>query len=172
MLIQVDKNELGDKRLDEKESLAKIKEENLALRARMGHKIPHQELLKRKDIAEGHRMDWRELLRRLNLLCPFSLVVMDSHVNGVDTIAIKTPSKESGELELTYVTGFPKTVLPEYSWIETDEYDCPTIEHRGWRTVVRSIWKKGLTDGVAVTRVFGDALGKRSELYKHDSPTN
>lgn len=173
MLIQPDINELGDKRLDEEESLAKIKEENVALRKSMGHQIPYQELLKRKELAEGARMDWRELIRRLNILCPFSLVLFDAFVPGYgETVAVKTPSKESHGVELEYVTGFPKTVLPEYSWIETDEHDCPITEHRGWRTVVRTIWKKGLTDGASVARVFGDALGKRSELHNQHAPKN
>ena len=172
MLIQPDIHELGDKRLDPKEALAKIKEGNIALRQSMGHTIPHQELLKRREIAEGHKMDWRELIRRLNLLCPLSLVIFDSIVQGAPTIAIKTPVNGDNGMELQYVTGFPKTVLPEYSWIEVDEHNCPTNEHRGWRNVVRTLWQRGLTDGPSVARIFGDALGARSELHSKTTPKN
>ena len=173
MLIQPDKNELGDKRLSPEEAVVKLKEDNIALRKSFGHQIPHQELLKRKEIAEGRRMEWNELIRRLNLLCPLSLVILDSFVPGVGPcIAIKTAKNGPDGLELQYVTGFPKSVIPEYSWIETDEHDCPIKEHRGWRNVIRSLWKKGLTDGAKISEVFGDALGVRSDLHLQNAPKN
>lgn len=172
MLIQPDKNELGDKRLDPKESLARIKEENTALRASMGHQIANQELLQQRKLAEGQKMDWRELIRRLNLLCPFSLVIFDSAVNGRPTIAIKTPAVENGEHVLSYVTGFYKDALPEFSWVEVDEHNCPTVEHRGWRTVVKTLWRRGLTNGKDVARVFPEVLrgDNRAALYTKDLP--
>lgn len=173
MLIQPDIHELGDKRLSPEEGVAKLKEENIALRQSMGHTIPHQELLKRREIAEGRKMEWQEVIRRLNLLCPLQLVILDSFVPGVGpSIAIKAPHNGPDGMELKYLTGFPKTVLPEYSWIEVDEHNCPIKEHRGWRNVVRTLWQKGLTDGDAVARVFGDALGTRSELHLKDTPRN
>ena len=158
MLIQIDKSELGDKRLNEVENLAKLKEGNLALAAK--NKIAGQETLENKDMALGQPMSYQDLIRLLGKINP-AIQCSDGGVKNA--IAVRVPADlEDGTHGLKYVTGFYKEVLPEFSWVSTDEYGRPLRETRGWRTVVLALVKQGVISYRTAVDVFGEPNGQRS----------
>ncbi len=168
MLIQPDRHELGDLRLDPKENLAKIKEDNLKLFSK--HKLPEQALLENQDMALGQPMDWQSFVRKLELLrVPDRMWIHDG--GYPNAIAIHVWRQKPSEIEpcWDYVGGFIKGMLPEFSAIKTDEHGLPTEEAagglRGWRSVLLSLIVNKVVSFNEVVRVFGDANGQRSGLW-------
>lgn len=158
MLIQIDKNELGDKRLDPKENLAKLKEENLKLSGRS--RIADQSLLENKDMAVGSPMQWQDLVHLLKKMNS-SLIIEDGGVRNA--LAVRFPGHlEDGTYGKRYITGFYKEVLPEFSCIKSDERGRPTRECRGWRTVLVPLIKQHIISYKDAVDVFGTPNGQRS----------
>ena len=162
MLIQTDINELGDKRLDPKESLAKIKEENIAMRAK--DKLPGQEQLEDAEAALGTPLAYQELIRRLKLLKP-ELIIQDGGMPNAIAVRIFRDNGDGEGPRLTYLTGFYKEVLPEYSSVTVDEHGVALDEKRGWRTVLLMLMKQNVVSYRRVVEVLGDAFGQRSNRW-------
>jgi hypothetical protein len=172
VLIQPDRNELGDLRLDPKESLAKIKEDNLKQFAKC--KVPGQALLENTDMALGQPMAWKEFVRRLEKLkSPCRVWIHDGGVPNAIAIHVWR-MKDNGEgpqLAWDYVGGFKKDMLPEFSSVKTDQHGLPTEEVRGWRSVLLGLIKNKVFSFNAIVQEFGDANGQRSGLWHEQLQT-
>lgn len=164
-LILTDSAELGDKRLDPTEGLAKLKEENSDLIKKRYWK-PDQEMLFNKDMALGSPMEWRHLVYLLQKMCP-SLIIKDGGVRNAIQVRYPDPREEYKEDGGTrYVTGFYKDVLPEFCWETKDERNIPTRVIRGWRAVLLALIKQGIISYKTAVDVFGEPNGKRSGRWK------
>lgn len=163
MLIQPDSNDLGDKRLDATENLAKLKEDNLKLASKF--KLPDQTVLEDAKMAVGTPMDWHDLVRLLEKMNPKIKCVDGGMANA---IAVRYPAmQEDGVFGLKYVTGFYKEVLPEFSNVSTDVRGLVVRENRGWRTVVLHCIYQGIVSYKDAVDVFGEPNGVRSGRW-HD----
>jgi len=65
----------------------------------------------------------------------------------------------------TYLSGFPKGWLTEFSYCLVDERNLPTEEKRGWRTVLIRLLGKGALTWEQVISEFGDSEGFNSERW-------
>jgi hypothetical protein len=163
MLIQPDRNELGDKRLNEVEGLAKAKEENLALAAQ--NKIPDQAVLEDAKAALGMPLHPNELIRRIQRLNPRIIVEPGGVRNAVAvrTLAFDT---EIGKEEKKYITGFYIDMpMPEFSCVVLDNKGLPVKEVRGWRTVLLALIRQKLLTKKQCDLTFGKAQGQRTSLW-------
>lgn len=158
MLIQPDIHELGDKRLDMAEGIAKAKEDNLRQAAK--HKVPDQKLLEDAEMARGNLMSWRELIRRVKRINPEILFEKGGMPNAIAVRVIDPATKEK-----TYISGFYCEDLPEYSSLVVDEHGLPVRETRGWRTVLLSLIRAHHLDPEKVEVMFGPAVGQRTMLW-------
>jgi len=148
MLIQTDIAELGDGRLDAKEGLAKIKEDNQRLLDTK--KIPDQKELENSEAALGQVLPTNEFIRLLIRICPGLLVEKGGYPNAVALRMFVNGEKK-------YVTGFELGYIPEYSSVLTDENGLPVKEVRGWRNVLVALLKQGLINTEILKREFGPA---------------
>lgn len=181
MLIEPDKNELGDKRLNPEEAVKKEREALLQLASRF--KIPGQDELADPDRSSGPKMPWQELVFRLQKLNP-KLQAKNSNVHGVPTIAIYYPKTESEKLndgsyfevaitekqkfhrDNKYVAGFDRAFLPQYSHVLTDTSGLPTREVRGVMTVLLMLVRAGVLTHEQIKQEFQDpANDQRSGRY-------
>jgi hypothetical protein len=161
MLIQPDKNELGDLRLDVKEGAAKAHEDNKRMAS--VYKIPDQKLLEDREMAEGNFMDWKELVRRIHTLSPKIFIEKGGYPNA---LAVRIERKNwEGKSEKEYITGFLMEKLPEYSSVLVDKNDLPKREVRGWRTVLQALIRAGALTQKQCDLTFGPALGQRAVLW-------
>jgi hypothetical protein len=164
---------LGDKRLNESESLAKLKEENRRLTDRQ--KIAGQRELEDLERAGGPRMPFQELVRKIKRLNP-GLKIVDGSEGNIAIYVLKTNqelvesfNEDNGDTTrhewhkaFKYVTGCPKEPLPEFSAVTVDERGLAKRELRSWRSILISLIKaKALSYRQAVEE-FGDANGQRS----------
>lgn len=165
MLIQPDRHELGDTRLDPAENVAKQREELLAIEAKK--RLYRQDELEDPSRALGPRLEFSEVVSRLKRLIP-TLRVLDGSPGNV-ALYVPRNRKELDEatvawqhdkdvffLRYKYVGGFPKHELQEYSTVDIDTSRLPTKEHRGWRSVLIPLLQQGLVSYRAVIKQFGD----------------
>ena len=166
-IVIFDKNELGDKRLDPTESLAKIKEENAKLAQKS--RIKHQDELENTEMALGQPMQWRNLVYLLQKMNS-KILIRDGGVR--DAIQVRYPdaddmySRANGGDGTRYITGFYKEVMPEFSAIMSDERGRPKRECRGWRTVLVALIRQGIITYKSAVDVFGDANGIRAGRWQ------
>ncbi len=167
-IIITDSNELGDKRLDPKEVLIKLREENNSHAQRMTRK-PDQDILGNKDMAQGQPMEYQHLIHLLKKMNP-NIIIKDGGVKGAVQVRYHSTTdwdqKSEGGDGTKYVTGFYKEVLPEFSWEQDDSRGRPTREIRGWRTVVLALIKQGIISYKDAVDVFGEPNGIRSGRWK------
>lgn len=171
MIVITDRNELGDKRLNPEEGLAKLKEENAALIE--NRKLPYQSELEDVDSSLGRPLHFSEFLRRLRA-AGAQLLVMDGLPGNVAVYVRKQPqdadyNERDSKLPSDhwrnfhrYVTGFPKQVLAEFSVIETDERGLPKREIRGWRSALMALIKAGGISYRAAIHEFHEPSGPRA----------
>jgi len=165
MLIQPDKSALGDGRLDEVESLARLKERNARDAAK--NRIPDQDVLENKAAALGMPLQPNELIRRIQRLNPKIIVEPGGVRNAV---AVRYPKKDEKGVETKeYVTGFYiDQPMPEFSCVVVDNRGLPLREVRGWRTVIMALIRVKALKPQQVEVVFGRANGQRATLWdKH-----
>jgi hypothetical protein len=162
MLIQIDKNELGDKRLNEVEGVAKLKEENRKLHD--ANRIPDQDTLEDKRAAHGMPMSPNELIRRIQNLNHKIIVEPGGAANAVAVRhAVKQPD---GTMTKEYITGFYiDQPMPEFSCVVVDNKGLPVREVRGWRTVLLALMNVKLLSLKQVELTFGKANGQRAILW-------
>jgi len=70
---------------------------------------------------------------------------------------------------LTYLSGFRKGWVPEYSYTLTDEHDLDVEEVRGWRTCLVRLLRYGVITWEQVQREFGDVSGNGGWKWRHDT---
>jgi hypothetical protein len=171
MLVQPDKMELGDKRLNPDEAVAEQRE--MALRQASRFRISGQAELEDPDRATGSQMAWQEVIRRLQRCNP-AIRVKDGIPGNVAIYIPKKhgeyhesdfadPPEDEFFLHHRYITGFPKQPLSEYSYVDLDTSLLPTREHRGWRSVLIALIKAGAIKYRDSIREFGNPeLDQRS----------
>ncbi len=161
LLILNSSDDLGDKKLDAKENLAKLKEKNQELID--AKKLPNQSELENVEKALGQRMHWSEFVQRLQKL-NYDILAEDG--GAPNAIALRVPwQNEDGTLTKKYVGGFYKEVLPEFSAVIVDDKGLPHREIRGWRSVLLGLMKQGILTFIEIEKEFGDAEGQRSHLW-------
>jgi hypothetical protein len=162
MLIQPDRNELGDRRLDLKESAIKAHEDNKKLASQ--YRIPDQDLLEDQKQAIGSEMDWQLFVTKL-LKLSTNIVVEKGGVTGAVAVRFITKDK-LGKPEKRYVSGFYiDCKLPEFSSVIVDENGLPKREIRGWRSVLEALVRAGALTQKQCDLTFGPALGQRAILW-------
>jgi hypothetical protein len=161
MLIQPDKHELGDLRLDLKEGTAKAREENIQIASK--YRIPDQDTLEKIGMALGQVMDWKAFVNKLLTLSPNLVVEKGGYPNAVAVRVIK--KNEFGETKKEYVSGFLMERMPEFSSVILDENKLPKREIRGWRTVLEALIRSGAITQKQCDLKFGPALGQRAVLW-------
>jgi hypothetical protein len=162
MLIQPDRNELGDRRLDLKEGAIKAHEDNKKLASQ--YRIPDQDVFEDQKQALGNEMDWQLFVSKL-LKLSNKIVVEKGGVTGA--VAVRFITKDNlGKPEKRYVSGFYiDCKLPEFSSVTVDENGLPKREIRGWRTVLESLISAGALTRKQCDLTFGPALGQRAFLW-------
>lgn len=173
-LMQPDKNELGDKRLNPEESVAKEREELLSIRHKK-HAFPGQDLLADADRSIGSRIPSGEFIVRLQKLNP-AILVKDGIPGNVALYVRKSESemiRDGYDLlrpqwynEHKYVTGFPTEPLAEWGHLTTDTDGIAEREFRGWRSVLIAFIKAGAFTYEAAIEEFGDPIeDQRSKFW-------
>lgn len=173
MLIQPDINELGDKRLDPKESVAREREELLKIAST--RKIAGQEELEDAERSAGPRLAYTEIIRRIQVEAP-SLKVLEGAPGSVALYFPRT-RKELEEMDaqggrdqerdiffhhFKYVGGMEKKDMPEFAHVILDTSNLPVREYRGWRSVVIGLIKQGVLSYRAAVSQFGEPRGVRA----------
>jgi hypothetical protein len=163
-LVQADIKELGDTRLNPKEAIAREREDLLELAGKA--KIWGQTELEDHERSAGPRLSWGELIRRIRD-CNSSIQVLDSQGGSDVAIYVRKKRNEYDEQERDwtrpeffwdhkYVTGMPKSDLPEYAHVTLDTSGLPLREIRGWRSVLIALVKtRAITYEQAIEK-FGD----------------
>lgn len=172
-MVEVDKHELGDARLNPEEAVVREREDLLAIRHKE-HAFPGQKLLADADRSTGSQMPSAEFLFRLQKINPAILVK-----NGIPGNVALYVRKSEAEIiqdgydlrrptwwnEHKYVSGMPMSSLPEWGHLTTDTDGIAEREVRGWRSVLIALIKaKAFTYAQAAIE-FGDPLYDRRSLY-------
>lgn len=176
MLIQPDRNELGDKRLDVAEGVAQKREQCLQMAST--RRLPHQEDIEDPMRAFGPRLQFSAFISRLRRVIP-SLKVLDGSPGNValyfhrtrlevddrreewlqeqaDAVLSGRKTQDPFFLYHKYVGGFPKHDLQEYSTVDVDNAGLATKENRGWRSVLMNLISAGVVSYKDVVTEFGD----------------
>lgn len=168
MLFQIDRNELGDKRLDPKENVARQREE--LLKKASQYKVEDQAELQNPDRATTGFMAYTDLITRLQKIVP-NLVAKEGHAESLALYcprtaeqleaAIREGSGGSGKdlffLFNKYIGGVPKRELPEWGYVDIDTSLVATREHlRGWRTILIGLIRAGVLSYGDAVKEFGD----------------
>lgn len=172
-LVQTDINELGDKRLNETEVVAREREELLKIESKK--KCWRQEELEDIERSGGTRIQPGDFLFRLKKCNP-AIQVRDG-VKGTpgtaDSVALYVCKKSSEYTEADfrhdeyrpkdeffvhhkYVGGFPFRPLQEWASVSVDTSHVAVREYRGWRSVLISLIKAGAITYEAAVKEFGD----------------
>jgi hypothetical protein len=165
-MVETDRYELGDLRLNPEEACARERESLLKLESKK--KIQGQDELEDTERSSGHRMAWTEFIHRLQRCNP-DLKPRDGSVNSI-ALYIKKMRHEYLESDAVppngvffydhrYVGGFPKEPIPEYSHVTLDTSNLPVREIRGWRSVLLNLMDNRALDYRKAVREFGDPSG-------------
>jgi hypothetical protein len=170
-LVEPDFNEIGDKRLNPEEVVAREREK--ALKAAATRAIPGQKELENPERSAGPRIHWRQLIYRLQKMAP-GLRTKDSEVYGKKTIALYWPKTMAEKLndgsfvliaasdrdkfhrDHKYVGGFNKEELPFYSHVILDSSRLPVREVRGVATILLMLIRAKVVTFDQVKKEFGD----------------
>ena len=172
-LVQFDKNELGDKRLNPEEAV--IREREDLLRMEQKKKYWHQEELADENRSSGARLQWTEFLRRLRKV-NIGIIPKDGMPGSIALYFHKRndeyqPSDFEWDMsrkdpfdtfhrDHKYVGGFPKRELPEWAHLTgIDSSGIATREYRGWRSVLMSLIKAHVLTYKQAVEEFGDPAG-------------
>jgi hypothetical protein len=172
MLIQPDKNELGDLRLDAKEGVAKLTED--IKKQRQKDHIPNQILLEDQEMAVGECMQPAEFIRRLQ---KFPNVIVEQ--GGLpNAVRVCTPGIDEDKDSPTYGQTIKKPLacgfyidrlLPEWSSVVNDKWGVPVREIRGWRSVLLKLMHAGVLTYPQVKAAFGEPTGQRNILWREQT---
>jgi hypothetical protein len=178
-LVEVDRLELTDKRLNPEEAVIREREELLKMAAKK--KIAGQEELENPERSAGPRMSWQEVLRRI-LICNPQIKVKDGSLGSLALYIRKKPDEieesdyegyldDAGNLrrkseffiDHKYVGGFEKEPLPQWSHVLLDSSHLATREIRGWRSVLMRLIKARVISYESAIEQFGNPeLDQRS----------
>lgn len=184
-LVEVDKNELGDKRLNPEEAVCREREALIEKAAVF--RMPDQAEMENPDRQYGPRIPFQNLLDRLRSLAP-ALAAKNGSLGNVALYFPRTAEEldeaiREGQgidtndpeffLHHKYVGGFPKEELPEFGYMDTDTSKVATHEHlRCWRTVLIGLIKAGVISYQQAIQEFGDPGGdQRSKRWFRETET-
>lgn len=167
MLLDPQGNKLGDKRVENAEGVARLREQVRGMVAQK--RIANQDMLENQDMALGSPMSPSLFIQKLRKL-PNVIVEPGGWPNAVAVRTIvRDDDPESptyGQPVKKYISGFvTDRVLPEFSSIIPNFMGAPTREIRGWRTVLLALFNKKVVTLNQLKAVFGDANGQRSKLW-------
>lgn len=172
--VETNRAMLGDKHLDEKESV--IRERERAINQASKCKIGGQAELENSDRSAGPRLHYSEIIRRIQSLNP-RIAIRDGmpgnvaiyrpkrreEYNDAEREMRSAPRDEQWFWDHVYVSGMLKDWLPEYAHVTLDNAGLPTREVRGWRSVLIALVKSGAITRRGCNELFGDPSGdKRS----------
>jgi hypothetical protein len=167
MLIQPDKELLGDKHVKDAEAVAKLKEDNKTATAKL--RIPNQDLLEDRAAALGIPLHPSVLISRLQKLDP-KIIVEQGGVRNAVAVRYPRISPETGEMEKSYVTGFyVDNPLPEFSCVVVDNRGLPWREIRGWRSVLIALIRQNIVTEGQCDLIFGKNDGKRAVIWNESN---
>lgn len=173
MLFQTDINELGDKRLDPIENVAKLREK--CLKDASKYKIEDQDELQNSKRSEGTRMGYAQLLSRLQKIVP-DLTAREGSPGNLALYCLRSDGqldaalREGGNSDLffifnRYVGGLPKQELPEWGYVDIDTSLIATRERiRGWRTILIGLIRCGVLSYADAIAEFGDPAGDQRNM--------
>ncbi len=178
-LVEPDINELGDKRLNPEEAVARERE--ALLKKASAFRMPDQDEMEQPEREYGPRLSSDALLGRLRTIAP-QLSARDGapgHISlyyprrgdELDEAIREGVGLESNDpiffLHNKYVGGFPKEDIPEYSYVDIDSSLVATHEHtRSWRSVLIGLLKAGVISYSQAVQAFGDpANDQRSKRW-------
>ena len=172
--VETNKAMLGDKHLNPEESVIRLREEIIAQEA--NKRLWHQDELADQERSEGPRLNWTELLRRIQKL-NHGIKVKDGLVDdkGVKAVCLylkKRPDEYTPEeladplgntppngpffLDHRYVGGFMQHEMSEWGHVLTDTSKVAVRERRGWRTVLMKLIQSGVLSYEQTIKEFGD----------------
>lgn len=168
MLIVPDINELGDKRLNGAENVAKQRE--LALKQASANRIEGQDELEKQERSAGPRLHFSEIIKRIRECNPHIQAIDGSPGNVALYIPKKSDDMDYGEpdpkgeffTDHKYAGGMPKDWLPEFSHVVLDTSLLPVREIRGWRSVLITLIRAGAISYRQAVNQFGEARGQWS----------
>jgi hypothetical protein len=185
--VEPRKEMLGDKHLNPEESVIRLREELLAQESKK--RLWHQDELADQERSEGPRLNWTDLLHRLQKLNP-GIQVKDGLTDdkGVKAVALylrKRPDEYSPEetadpvamtppngvffLDHKYIGGFQQHEMSEWGHVLTDNTQVAVRERRGWRTVLMKMIQSGVITYAQAVKEFGDPkFDKRSTFWNEE----
>jgi len=166
MLILPDSSSLGDTHLSPEEGVAKLKEGNQKLSD--SFRLPNQTLLTDEDASHGQMMSSNDFISKLRKI-DSGIIVEDGGVPGAVAVRYPRTDEETGQLVKSYVTGFYKGPMSEWSLILEDKNGKPTRHMRGWRTVLLDLMRGNILSYAQVKAAFGDPRGSRSILWQEQT---
>lgn len=163
-IVQCDRLELGDTRLDPDEMIKREHEDLLRIAGKK--RLPKQEDLEDPDRAFGHRITHSDVIRRLQKEIPdlkavpslpghVALYCPRTHAEYLEALVESDGHQKGFFLHHKYVGGFPCEPLPEFSTVDIDTSHLPTRENRGWRSVLIALLRAGVITYGACVRQFG-----------------
>lgn len=173
-MVEVDKHELGDARLNPEEAVVREREDLLRIRHQK-HAIPGQASLVDVDRSTGSRIPCGEFIVRLHKLNP-AILVKDGIPGNVALYIRKSEIElECDGYDLTrpmwwnehkYVSGIPTSLLPEWGHLTTDTDGIAEKEVRGWRSVLIAFIKARVFTYAQAALEFGDPVfDQRSRFW-------
>jgi hypothetical protein len=181
--VEPNKEMLGDKHLDPEESVIRLREEIIAQES--NKRLWHQDELADQERSEGPRMNWTDLLRRLQKL-NHGIQVKDGLTDdkGVGAVALYlhkrsdeyspeeiadplacTPPNGVFFLDHRYIGGFQKTDMSEWGHVLTDSTEVAVRERRGWRTVLLKLIESGVISYSQAIKEFGECKWDRRATF-------
>jgi hypothetical protein len=174
-VVEVDRHELGDKRLNPEEAVIRERESLLAICAKK--KIGGQDELEDFNRSQGPRLQFTEIISRLRHAAP-ALRVLDGSLGNValyfprnqreykEVVRESDGSQDGFFLYHKYVSGMPKAGIPEYASVDIDTSHLPTregwmtngafVQGHSWRSVLIALMRAGVISYSAAVRQFGD----------------
>lgn len=160
MLVLNDARFLGNDFLPAKEAILRYQQEHIEPRHETYRLSDHNDL---KDLVKrsGQWMHSSELIYRVQKLNP--CVYVHQQVNYPDQWGFYVDVQS----RLTYVSGFPKGWLREFTAILVDHRNLMDgDEIRGWRAVLLKLLSLGLLRWEQVHKTFGDSEGVNADRWR------
>lgn len=176
-VVEPDIHELGDKRLNPEEGVARERE--ALLHKVSAFRIPGQDELENPDRQYGPRISAEKFIVVLQHLAP-GLVAKETRLpekwatpgaegefalyyprttDELDEVLREGGSTDTFFIFNKYVGGMPRTELPEFGYVDIDTSRIATREHiRSWRTVLIQLMKAGVISYRQAIDAFGEPL--------------
>ncbi len=173
MLIEPDRDQLGDKHLNSEEAVIREREDLIRIQSK--HRIYGHDALEDPERSAGPRLYYTEIIRRIRKINP-AIMIRDGSEGQVAIYRHKRHDEYDWEQfdpkqgrnwrwDHEYVTGMAMGWIPEYSHVLIDNVKLPTREVRGWRSELIALVKAGVLPYRDVIREFGDPAGDQRSTF-------